>query len=145
MQNYDVRARLADDGTDHNLIVTAIDTSVLIDALSGSRRSGPALRRAIESGERMFLPSLVLYEWLRGPRLSSELIAQEVLFPSAAVAVFGAREAVLSAEIYRSVRRPRDREIDIAIAATAITREAQLWTLNNADFADIPGISLVTF
>jgi predicted nucleic acid-binding protein len=93
----------------------------------------------------MFLPSLVLYEWLRGPRLPAELIAQEVLFPGSAAAVFGAREAALSAEIYRSVRRPRDRETDIAIAAIAITREARLWTLNPADFADIPGIRLVTF
>ena len=48
-----------------------LDTSVLVDALTGPRRSAPALRRAIESGERLLLSSLVLYEWLRGPRLRS--------------------------------------------------------------------------
>ena len=42
-----------------------LDTSVLVDALSGPGRSAPALRRAIEQGERIVLPSLVLYEWLR--------------------------------------------------------------------------------
>lgn len=125
--------------------MTAIDTSALIDALSGSRRSGPALRRAIESGERIFLPSLVLYEWLRGPRIPAELVAQEALFPAASAAPFGPREAALSAEIYRSVRRARDREIDIGIAAVAITRDARLWTLNHADFADIPGLKLANF
>ena len=34
------------------------------------------------------------------------------------------------------------REIDIAIAACAIRHEAALWTLNTADFADIPGLRL---
>lgn len=93
----------------------------------------------------MFLPSLVLYEWRRGPRLPAELIAQEVLFPNAAVTVFGPREATLSADIYKSVGRPRGREIDIAIAAAAMARDAQLWTLNPDDFADIPGLRLVRF
>jgi predicted nucleic acid-binding protein len=125
--------------------VTAIDTSALIDALTGPKRSAAALRRAIEEGERLFLPSLVLYEWLRGPRIPAELLAQEALFPTASAAVFGPREAALSAGIYRSVRRGRDREIDIGIAAVAIVRNAQLWTLNHADFADIPGIRLTTF
>ncbi len=46
-----------------------LDTSVLIDGLSGPRRSAPALRAAIEDGERILLSALVLYEWLRGPRL----------------------------------------------------------------------------
>ena len=41
-----------------------LDTSVLVNALSGPRRSAPALRRAIDRGERILLPSLVLYEWL---------------------------------------------------------------------------------
>src|SRR5262245_27931377 len=53
--------------------VIVLDTSVLIDALAGPRRSAPAMRRAIESGERLVVPSLVLYEWLRGPRLENEL------------------------------------------------------------------------
>jgi predicted nucleic acid-binding protein len=129
--------------------VTAIDTSALIDALSGPKRSATALRRAIEGGERLFIPSLVLYEWLRGPRIATELIAQEALFPSSAAVVFGPREATLSAEIYRSISasggRPRGREIDIAIAAIAISRDAKLWTLNDADFRDIPSLRLASF
>jgi len=34
------------------------------------------------------------------------------------------------------------READIAIAACAIVREAELWTLNRADFRDIPNLRL---
>ena len=76
----------------------------------------------------MLVPSLVLYEWLRGPRLPEELAAQEALFPPESVVPFGGHEAALSARLYRSLRRPRGREVDIAIAACAIHREAALWT-----------------
>ena len=119
-----------------------VDTSVLIDSLSGPKRSAPALRRIIESGERMLIPSLVLYEWLRGPRLPQEIAAQEALFPSESAIPYGYEEAALSAKLYRTLRRPRGREIHLAIAACAIGREAELWTLNSSDFEDIQGLRL---
>jgi predicted nucleic acid-binding protein len=122
--------------------VIVLDTSVLIDSLTGPKRSAPALRRAIERGERLLLPTLVLYEWLRAPRLPEELAAQEALFPSDAAVPFGQQEAAWSAKLYRTLRRPRGREIDLAIAACAISRQAELWTLNGADFADIPDLRL---
>jgi predicted nucleic acid-binding protein len=119
-----------------------LDTSVLIDSLSGPRRSAGALRTAIAKGERILIPSLVLFEWRRGPRLPAEIAAQESLFPSDEAIAFGAREAMLSAEIYRSISRPRGREIDIGIAAVALVRDAALWTLNKDDFKDIPKIRI---
>jgi predicted nucleic acid-binding protein len=125
--------------------MTLLDTSVLIDSLSGLRRSAGALRAAIEHGERILIPSLVLYEWLRGPRLPSEIAAQEALFPSDFGVGFGNKEALLTAELYRSLKRPRGREIDIAIAACTIVRDAGLWTLNAADFRDIPQLRLTAF
>ncbi|HUP63132.1 MAG TPA: type II toxin-antitoxin system VapC family toxin [Thermoanaerobaculia bacterium] len=120
-----------------------VDTSALIDSLCGPRRSLGKLTRFIEAGERLVLPAIALYEWLRGPRLPDELHAQEELFPRDEVAVFGAAEAAAAADLYRLVRSPRGREIDLAIAATALVREASLWTLNDAGFVDVPGISLV--
>jgi predicted nucleic acid-binding protein len=123
--------------------VILLDTSILIDSLTGPKHSGPALLGALEQGERIALPSLVIYEWLRGPRTRDEIAKQEDLFPASAALPFGPEDAALSADLYRSVRRARSREIDIAIAACAIRREAELWTLNPADFADIPGLRLV--
>lgn len=120
-----------------------LDTSVLIDALAGPRRSAGALRSAIERGDRILLPSMVLYEWLRGPRLPQEIAAQEALFPSARAVPFGPDEADEAARIYSAVRRPRGREVDIAIAACAVLWEADLWTLNEEDFEDIPGLSIL--
>ncbi len=119
-----------------------LDTSVLIDALSGPRRSAAALRAAIAESERILLPSLVLYEWLRGPRQSAELAAQEALFPSATALAFGPEEAAIAARLYAGLGRARGREIDLAIAACALAREAALWTLNVDDFRDLPGLTL---
>lgn len=117
-----------------------LDTSALIDALSGPRRSAPALRAAIEGGERIQLPTLVLYEWLRGPRLLEELESQEALFPRKAAVAFGPEEAARAAELYRIVKRPRRREIDLAIAACALCADAELWTLNLQDFDGVPDL-----
>ena len=121
-----------------------LDTCVLVDALTGPRRSAPALRALIADGERISFSALVLYEWLRGPRRPEELRAQEALFPAAQAAVFGRPEAALASERYRLVSRPRGRELDLAIAATAIVHDAALWTLNRRDFADIPRLRLVS-
>lgn len=122
-----------------------IDTSALIDSLAGARRSGPLLYSLVDEGERILVPALVLYEWLRGPRTPGEIAVQETLFPNEAAIPFSTSDAVVSARLYREVRRPRGREIDLAIAACALNREAQLWTLNPADFRDIPGLKLRAF
>ena len=119
-----------------------LDTSVLIDALTGPRRSGPSLRAATERGEDTRLPTLVLYEWLRGPRHAEELAYQEALFPRQSAIPFGPEEAARAAELYGAVARPRGRELDLAIAACALTWDAALWTLNVDDFKDIPGLTL---
>lgn len=121
-----------------------LDTSVLIDALTGSQRLGPALRSALARGNRMAIPSLVLFEWRRGPRNLAELALQEALFPSDEAVSFGPSEAIEAADLYRSVGRSRSREVDLAIAACAITLGAELWTRNHADFIDIPGLNIHT-
>jgi predicted nucleic acid-binding protein len=66
-----------------------------------------------------------------------------MLLPPVAAVAFGPDEANLASELYTSVRRSRGREIDLAIAACAITHHAALWTLNVADFEDLPALRLV--
>lgn len=119
-----------------------LDTSVLVESLAGDHVLLPRLRRVLDTGEAILLPALVLYEWWRGSRTAEEIIDQEKLFPSAAALPFGHNEAALAAKLYRQAPRARRREIDIAIAACAITHEAALWTLNRDDFKDIPGLEL---
>ena len=117
-----------------------LDTSVLVDALCGDMDSERALRTALSSGRQLLLPSLVLYEWLRGPRVPRELAIQEALLPSDRALPFGPEEAAEAAHLYSNLPRARGREVDLAIAACAITWNAELWTLNLGDFDDIPGL-----
>ena len=120
-----------------------VDTSALIDSLVGPKRSAPRMRSLIEDGERLALPTLVLYEWWRGPRRNEELAAQEALFPTETALPFETEQAELASRLYRLVGRPRGREVDLAIAAHAISRDALLWTLNADDFHDIPDLTTV--
>ena len=119
-----------------------LDTSVLVDALTGQKRSAPALRAAFAGGERVLLSAIVLYEWLRGPRIEPEIAMQAALFPPASIVAFGLEEARRAAGLYRSVVRGRGRDLDVAVAACALTHGAELWTLNPADFTDLPNLKL---
>ena len=58
-----------------------LDTSLLVDPLTGSHRSGMILRQVLAQGENLQISTIVLYEWLRGPRSTQEIADQEELFP----------------------------------------------------------------
>ena len=120
-----------------------IDSSSLIDALTGPRRSLPRLRELIQEGEKIRLTTLALFEWRRGPRIPQEIADQEILFPSDDAITFGTAEALLAADLYRKVKRPRGRELDLAVAACAIIHNSSLWSLNPVDFKDVPNLKLL--
>lgn len=120
-----------------------LDTSVLVEALGAGGALRAELREAIRRRERIAIPALVLYEWLRGPRIPEEISAQEALIPATDALPFGPDEAALAAALYRELPRARGREVDLAIAATALAWRARLWTLNRDDFEGVPGLELV--
>lgn len=119
-----------------------LDTSVLIDALTGPRRALGELRQLVELRARLIVPTLVVYELLRGSRSEGELAAFDELIPAGSIVDFTAEEAAAAARLFHEVSRPRQRQLDLGIAAHAIVREARLWTLNRRDFADVPGLTL---
>lgn len=125
-----------------NVVTVHLDTSVLVDALTGTRRSLGRLERTVAAGHVITCSTLALYEWLRGPRITAELEDQEALLPASEMREFGRAEAGRAARLYRSIKRPRGRDMDVAIAACAIEDGARLWTLNPADFRDLPGLTL---
>jgi predicted nucleic acid-binding protein len=124
-------------------VIVRLDAPALVDALTGPRRSLDTLISLTERGHRLTLSTIVLYEWLRGPRARSELSAQEELFPSEHAIAFGPDEAAVAARLHKHVARPRGREIDLAVAACAIANGAAIWTLNPGDFRDVPDIRLI--
>jgi predicted nucleic acid-binding protein len=121
-----------------------LDTSALIDACTGPRRALPQLRRTVASGERINISTIVLYEWLRGPRIDDELELQEALIPSEGAVPFDRGAAMRASTFYRELGRRDTRQADFAIAACAVSHEAALWTLNPDDFRDISGLVLFT-
>jgi predicted nucleic acid-binding protein len=124
-------------------MIVHVDTSALVDALTGPRRSLDKLISLTDEGHRLVLSTIVLYEWLRGPRTRQELVAQEDLFPSEASVSFGPAEAALASRLYKHVTRARGREIDLAVAACALAHGAVLWTLNPDEFRDVPDVRLI--
>jgi len=71
----------------------------------------------------------------RSPRASISRVARGV--------PFGAEQAARAARLYAAIKRPRGREIDLAVAACALHDGAALWTLTPADFRDIPDLALI--
>lgn len=120
-----------------------LDTSAVIAAFGGTESAAARLRGIIADGSRIAISSIVLYEWLRGPRRASELRAQDLLLPIGGVFPFGPREAVIAARLYKEIGRPRGREVDLAIAACALSAGASIWTLNTDAFAGIAGLDLI--
>lgn len=124
-------------------MIVHLDTSALIDALASPHRALDELAALINDGHRPMLSAIVLYEWLRGPRKKGELAAQESLFPSDHAVAFGPTEAAVAARLYATVKHPRGREIDLAVAACALVHNAAVWTRNREDFRDVPDLRLV--
>jgi predicted nucleic acid-binding protein len=123
-------------------IMIHLDTSVLVDALTGPKRSAGSLRQLLEGPEPVGISSIVLFEWLRGPRLPKEIEAQGALFPTANAHPFGFQEAQIASRLYKTVKNPRGREADLTVAACALANSASLWTLNARDFKDVPALKL---
>ena len=123
-------------------MIVHLDTSALVDALAGHRRSLPRLAEFVREGHRLKLSAPVLYEWLRGPRTVGELRHQEAVLPRGAAVPFDVEAASTAADLYGQVPRARGREMDLAVAACAIVEDGALWTLNPEDFQDIPGLKL---
>ena len=120
-----------------------VDTSALVDALTGPRRSLDKLIELTDAGHRLTISSLVLTEWLRGPRTKADLEAQEALFPTETAVPFGAVEAALAAKLHAQVPGAQGRALELAIAACALAHGAAILTLVPGDFRGIPGLRLV--
>ena len=119
----------------------ALDSSALIESLTAG--DGHQLQLLIRQGHWLFLPSITVYEWRRGPRTKAQLATEAQVFGPESILSFGEKEAAMAAKLYQSVGRARKKQADLAIAATAMANDCLLWTFNRADFTDLPGLRLL--
>jgi predicted nucleic acid-binding protein len=118
-----------------------VDTSLLVHAFATPEHR-TIVDAAIERGDRLVASSVVEYEWRRGPRSPEQLLLFDAFFLPDSLVPFSSDDARRAANLYGMLSRAKARQVDIMIAACAIEHGAALWTLNEADFADIPALQL---
>ena len=119
-----------------------LDTDFLVWALSTPGAERRRLGELLASAVTIEISAIAWYEYCRGPRLPEQLaVARDALGPTGIVP-FDEDIAAHAAEVFRNLGSPRKRAADIAIAVTALRREALLVSRNAKDFRGIPGLSV---
>ncbi|MFZ0424254.1 MAG: type II toxin-antitoxin system VapC family toxin [Xanthobacteraceae bacterium] len=121
-----------------------LDTNIAIHARDGT---DAVLDRLAEHGGKVLLSALSLVELQRGLYRDSGLTAirqarLEVLLRGLPVLPFDAAAALAYGRIIAQCGWARGRDYDRMIAAHAISSGCILVTNNEADFRDVPGLSI---
>jgi predicted nucleic acid-binding protein len=113
--------------------VIHLDTNYLIGLLvKGSPESGH-VDAWLAAGETLAASAIAWTEFLNGPVVPLEVSRVEAVLQSRIIP-FGQKEAALAAELFNKTGRRRGSRFDSLIAATAIVAQAEIATVNQADF-----------
>ncbi len=119
-----------------------LDTSILIDHLRGGDKWKRILSE-LEEDTEIYISSIVLFELYSGkssqnPQISSKIQQLVKNFQKIEIDAYLAQKA---GELYRDMKQTIQIP-DYIIAASALEIGAQVATLNNKDFEQIPGLKL---
>ena len=117
-----------------------LDTDFLIYALHAAGPERRWLQEVASTGQVIEISATAWYEFSRGPRTAEQLATARAFFGKDGIVVFSERLAAIAADVFRQLGSPRRRAADIAIGATAASRDATLMSLDAKDFAGIPRI-----
>jgi predicted nucleic acid-binding protein len=110
-----------------------LDANFLIGGVSESRPESRHLLAWAAAGETFCTAAPAWYEFLCGPVTPAQ-IETMLAFLQGGIIPFSADQAQVAARLYNAAERPRRLRVDAMIAATAISRQAALATLNTTDF-----------
>ena len=110
-----------------------LDTNYLIGLLiKGSTESGD-VDAWLAAGQTLSASAIAWTEFLNGPVAPLEVSRAEAVLQSRIIP-FGQKEAALAADLFNKTGRRRGSRFDCLIAATAITAQAEVATVNQSDF-----------
>ena len=123
--------------------IICVDTNLLVDYFRKKDKAETRLYRLSVQYD-ISVPSIVAYEFLRGQKSDVDSFLDELL-ANAVSLPFDLACAQKSAEIWQAIRSSGHsiEPEDLLIAATAMTWDYALATLNPKHFDFIPGIRLV--
>ncbi len=119
-----------------------VDTSVLIDHLRGGKTWKKVV---VESGEdlKLFVPTIVIFELFSGQstRDSSIVVKIYQLLANFQRIELDENIAKIAGELFRDLKK-HIQISDYIIAATALSTNATVLTLNRKHFEQIPGLAI---
>lgn len=110
-----------------------LDTNYLIGLAVAGSPEAQHVDQWLAAGETMAASAIAWTEFLNGPVTPSEISKVNAVLQSRIVP-FAQPEAVLAAELFNQTGRRRGSRFDCLIAATAILAQAEVATVNEADF-----------
>lgn len=110
-----------------------LDANFLIGGVTEARPESRQLLAWLKGGETFCTPAPAWYEFLCGP-VSPAQVNTMLAFLTKGIIPFETSQAQIAAQLFNAVKRPRRLRVDAMIAATAISQEARLATLNTEDF-----------
>ena len=110
-----------------------LDTNYLIGLLVNGSPQAKDVGAWLDAGETLAASAIAWAEFLNGPVTTAEISRAEEVVQSRIIA-FGHAEAAAAANLLNKTGRRRGSRFDCLIAATAVLRQAEVATLNDADF-----------
>jgi predicted nucleic acid-binding protein len=119
-----------------------LDTDFMLKAIGNKGSEQALLRRLSNSDVEIEISAIAWYEFCRGPRMPEQEALARSYFETDGIIPFDEALAARAADLLRRLGSPRKRAADVAIAATALSRDARLLSGNTRDFSGIEGLKL---
>ena len=110
-----------------------LDANFLIGGVVEARPESRHLLAWAAVGETFCTAAPAWYEFLCGPVTAAQIDTMQA-FLNGGIIPFAAAQAQVAARLFNAADRTRRLRVDAMIAATAISQQAPLATLNTADF-----------
>lgn len=122
-----------------------VESSLIIDFFRKSNKEKAPLYHLFQLNEDLFISTLTVYELLCGAKSDQLLIDTENILKLFDILEFDFASASKAAFLFKQLRRQNKliETIDILIAATALTHELEIATLNIGHFNRFPELKLV--